>query len=306
MNLIYFSMNGAKTLEGKILKGVGGFYYVLDKNGIIYECKARGRFRKDGVTPLPGDNVVFSADKEGYGFIEELLPRKNELKRPRVANIDVVAIVASAGKPKIDAMLCDKLIVSALKADIEPIMVINKCDTADESEKENMFLEYEKACDTIFVSAATKEGLDNLKKKLKGKCTCLAGQSAAGKSSLLNAMFTELNLVTGGLSKKTDRGKHTTRHAELLLLEGFSGTAVDTPGFSFLESEEILPEELAYFYKDIEQYSHDCKFSSCLHSTEPDCSVKTALKKGLINKNRYLRYIELLKEIKEKRQRQYD
>ncbi len=299
-------MNGVKTLKGKILKGVGGFYYVLEMAGRIYECKARGRFRNDGVTPLPGDNVIFSADSEGYGFIEELMPRKNELKRPRVANVDIVAIVASAGKPKIDVMLCDKLIVSALKADIEPIMVINKCDTADESEKENLFLEYGKACDTIFVSAATKEGLDELKKILIGKCSCFAGQSAAGKSSLLNAMFTELNLETGGLSKKTDRGKHTTRHAELLLLEGFSGTAVDTPGFSFLESEEILPEELAYYYKDIEPFTHDCKFSSCLHKGEPDCSVKTALKNGLINKNRYLRYLELLKEIQEKRQRQYD
>jgi ribosome biogenesis GTPase len=299
-------MNGAKTLEGKILKGVGGFYYVLEKNGNIYECKARGRFRKDGVTPLPGDNVIFSVDSESYGFIEELLPRKNELKRPRVANIDVVAIVASAGKPKIDAMLCDKLIVSALKAEIVPIMVINKCDTADESEKENLFLEYGNACDTICVSAAAKEGLDELKKRLIGKCTCFAGQSAAGKSSLLNAMFGELSLETGGLSKKTDRGKHTTRHAELLLLEGFSGTAVDTPGFSFLEPEEILPEELAYYYKDIEPYSHDCRFSSCLHAGEPDCSVKAALENGLINKNRYSRYIELLKEIQEKRQRQYD
>ncbi len=306
MNSKYISMIGARTLEGKILKGVSGFYYVLESSGRIYECKARGRFRNDGVTPLPGDNVVFSADSGGNGYIEEIQARRNELKRPRVANVDVIAIVASAGKPKIDFMLCDKLIVAAMKEDIEPIMIINKCDSADEPGKEKLLLEYGKACDTICVSAATKEGIDVLKNRLKGKCTCFAGQSAAGKSSLLNAMFSELSLETGGMSKKTDRGKHTTRHAELLLLEDFSGTAVDTPGFSFLEPEKILPQELAGYYKDIEPYSHECRFSTCLHSNEPDCSVKEAVGKGLINKNRYSRYLELLKEIQEKRQRQYD
>ena len=293
-------------MQGKILKGVGGFYYVLEDGGKIYECKARGRFRNDGVTPLPGDNVVFSADNEGYGFIEEIKERKNELKRPRVANVDVIAIVASAGKPKIDTMLCDKLIIAALKDGIEPVMVINKCDTADELQKSKLLLEYYKACDTICVSAATNEGLNDLKKRLKGRCTCFAGQSAAGKSSLLNAIFSELRLETGGLSKKTDRGKHTTRHAELLLLEGFEGTAVDTPGFSFLEPDEIEPAELIKYYKDIEPYAKACRFTSCLHLDEPECSVKDAVEKGFVNKNRYSRYVDLLKDIQEKRQRQYD
>ena len=247
-------MNGAKTLEGKILKGVGGFYYVLAADGQIHECRARGRFRNERVTPLPGDNVVFSKDGR-LGYIEELKKRKNELKRPRVANVDVIAIVVSAEKPKIDAMLCDKLIVYALKEGIEPVLVINKCDLAKDNEE--LFLEYSRACDTICVSAATKQGIEELKERLKGKCTCFAGQSAVGKSSLLNAMFSELSLETGGLSKKAGRGKHTTRHAELLLLDGFEGKAVDTPGFSFMEPEKFEPQELSQYYKDFEPYAQE-------------------------------------------------
>lgn len=292
--------------KGKILKGVGGFYYVLDENNVIHECKARGRFRKDGVTPLPGDNVDFALEDGSYGFIEEIEPRKNELTRPRIANIDMAAIVVSATKPKIDYMLCDKLLVSINKVGIKPLLIINKCDTATEKQIEAIQCEYDNACDTLLVSAVTKDGLDQLKQKLSSCCTCFAGQSAAGKSSILNALFPDLDLATGGLSKKTARGKHTTRHAELLLLNDFSGTVVDTPGFSFFDNADIAPEELYQYYNDILPYTGQCKFSSCVHADEPVCSVKDALRQGKINNNRYQRYLELLKELQEKRLRQYD
>lgn len=292
--------------KGKILKGVGGFYTVLSQDHQIHTCKARGRFRKDGVTPLPGDNVQFAFQDGAEGFIEEIAPRKNELIRPRVANVDMVAIVVSANKPKIDYMLCDKLIIAAKIQGIIPLIVINKCDTATEQQIDLIYEEYRKACNVLRVSALTKEGLAELREQLKHKCTCFAGQSAAGKSSILNALFSSLDLETGGMSKKTDRGKHTTRHAELLLFEDFSGTVVDTPGFSFFDNDEILPENLDVYYDDIMKYASGCKFTSCTHAHEPNCSVKDAVNKGLISNNRYQRYLEILKELYEKRSKKYD
>ena len=292
--------------KGKILKGVGGFYYVLDESGQIHECKARGRFRKDGITPLPGDNVEFAHEDGSYGFIEEIEERSNELNRPRVANVDMAAIVVSAGKPNIDYMLCDKMLISINREGIAPLLIINKCETVVEARIEALRAEYQNACTTIRVSAKTGEGLIALKDMLAGKCTCFAGQSAAGKSSILNALFPGLDLKTGGMAKKTDRGKHTTRHAELLLLEGFSGTVVDTPGFSFFDSADIAPEELCEYYNDMVPFADGCKFATCLHTHEPDCSVKQALADGKIDSNRYQRYLKILKELQEKRQRQYD
>ena len=263
--------------KGQILKGVGGFYYVLGEDGCVYECKARGRFRKDGIVPLPGDFVRYNLDKGG--FIEEIEQRKNELIRPKVTNVDMLAIVVSAQKPKIDYLLCDKLIVSAKRIGIKPVMVINKCDAATEKQIGDIRKEYECACDTVCISTKTKQGFDSLEAHLKDHCTCLAGQSAAGKTSIINALFHSIDLETGGLSKKTDRGRHTTRHAELLLPDDFSGTIVDTPGFSFYDDDSITPEQLCSYYDDMLPYASDCRFTSCHHENEPDCAVKKAVKK---------------------------
>jgi ribosome biogenesis GTPase len=233
-------------MTGRILKGVGGFYTVLGADDKEYECRACGRFRNEGETPLPGDDVDFSPQT---AYVDKILPRRSELKRPRVANVDMVAIVASADRPKMDSLLCDKLIISARRSGIYPLLVINKCDAASPDDTEKICADYRGAADTLCVSARTGLGLEELKARLSGRCVCFAGQSAVGKSSLLNAMFPGLTLKTDGLSKKTDRGKHTTRHAELLVPEGFFGMVVDTPGFSFFESDEIEPAALWRFMK---------------------------------------------------------
>ena len=293
-------------MTGRILKGIGGFYYVLDDREQTHECKARGRFRIEGLTPLPGDFVSFSVSMDSTGFIEEILPRKNELKRPRVANVDMVAIVVSAQKPPIDKLLTDKLIIYAKRVGIEPLLVINKCDVASPHYTDEIKAEYRNVCSILCVSAATGEGLDDLKAHLSGRCTCFAGQSATGKSSLLNALFSGLSLETGGLSKKIDRGKHTTRHAELMVLKGFSGTVVDTPGFSFLEADDIQPSELCAYCDDLDAYSQQCRFVGCLHDREPQCSLKEAVSKGLVSEGRYQRYLTILKELQNAKEKKYD
>lgn len=292
-----------QNITGKILKGIGGFYTVMDVNGKQYECKACGRFRNEGETPLPGDNVEFSPHT---AYIEQILPRRSELKRPRVANVDMVAIVASLVKPKIDALLCDKLIISAWLNGIKPLLVINKCEAAAKDDIEKVCADYRGAVDTLCVSARTGLGLDEFKERLSNKCVCFAGQSAVGKSSLLNALFPGLTLKTDGLSRKTDRGKHTTRHAELMVPEGFPGTVVDTPGFTFFENDDIEPEELWKYYDDMRPFGGNCRYPSCLHTGEPDCGVKQALQRGDISEARYARYLEILKELKEKRDKKYD
>lgn len=295
-------MTDARFSEGKIIRGVGGFYYISDSEGRIHECRARGIFRKKGITPLIGDNVYFSVG----GFIEEIGVRKNELKRPRVANIDLAAIVVSAEKPEIDYMLCDKLLIHIKSANIRPLLIINKCDAADTDCIEKISNEYKNACETVRVSASTGMGLKDLSKALSGSCTCMAGQSAAGKSSILNALSPGLKLETGGLSRKTDRGIHTTRTARLLTIEGISGTIVDTPGFSALEALQIPPEQLSAYYDDMLYFSGRCRFSMCVHENEPDCAVKEAVKHNMLSSTRYERYLEILKEIKEMRLTRYD
>jgi ribosome biogenesis GTPase len=303
---VQLKSDSAGQWAGRILKGVGGFYYVLDDAGTVHECKARGRFRLEGITPLPGDMVRFSPQKDSYGFIEEILPRRNELKRPRVANIDIAAIVASAHKPLVDKLLCDKLVIHLKRAGIRPLLVINKCDVAAPEAVDALEAEYRNVCPIVRVSAFSGEGLPALKAALSGCCTCFAGQSATGKSSLLNALFPHLSLETGGLSRKVDRGRHTTRHAELMVLDDFSGTVVDTPGFSFLEPESIQPEELGALYSDFESHASGCRFTGCLHDKEPGCGVKEAVLKGIISEGRYQRYLTILKELQEMKEKRYD
>ncbi len=288
--------------EGRIIKGIGGFYYIRDNEGNIHECRARGRFRNEGVTPLTGDIAIYS---EG-GFIEEIRERKNELIRPRVTNIDIAVIVVSAEKPRPDYMLCDRLLVSIKLACVTPLLVINKCDIADKRHIKEIKNEYKKICKTLCVSAKSGKGITKLKRILSGSYSCFSGQSATGKTSIINALFPGFELKVGSLSKKADRGTHTTRQAELLVADGFSGGVVDTPGFTYFEAAEIEPQDLCRYYKDFKPFIGKCRFSSCLHADEPDCAIKKAVDKGSINKGRYERYIEILNEIKLKRSKKYD
>jgi len=290
------------TIEGKILKGIGGFYYISDKDDVVHECKARGRFRKDKIVPLPGDNVVFSPQEgEKYGFIEEITPRINQLKRPQVANIDQVIITMATRSPNPDLMLIDKLLLTASIADIAPVVCINKIDLANKKNAKELAKQYSREYPVHIVSAKSGKGLRSIYKVLRGKTTCFAGQSAVGKSSILNALFKELELETGVLSKKTERGKHTTRHAELIKLNKVGGIVVDTPGFSLLDTGEIEPVDIGKHYPEISNISEPCKFSSCLHKSEPGCKVKEAVESGEFSTERYERYLKIIDEVEKGR-----
>lgn len=293
-------MNG----HGLILKGIGGFYTVLDVDGREHVCRARGRFRKDGITPVVGDSVEFQMDSEG-SFITNILPRKNVFIRPAVANVDKLIIVVSLSAPKPDFMLIDKLIISCELSGVKPVLVLNKCDDGDENSISDIAEQYSPAGYTIITSSAqTGQGIDTIKNEIRGCICCFAGQSAVGKSSLINAIVPELGLETGGLSRKTNRGKHTTRHAELWYVCG--GAVLDTPGFSFLDIENIEPEDLCKYYVEIKGLSIGCRFSECLHKSEPDCAVKPYIGSDKLSRQRYERYLTILDELIEKRKHKYD
>ncbi len=294
-------------MEGIILKGVGSFYTICDDTQREYICKARGKFRKDGITPVPGDRVVFSCEQgeEGEGRIETILPRKNLLIRPAVANIDKLLIVLSVSAPQPDLLLSDKLLLQCEQLHILPVIIWNKWDDQADDCKKKYLLAYA-GCSyrVLTVSAKTGEGISALKDEIHGCICCFAGQSAVGKSSLLNCVLPELHTQTGDLSRKTERGRHTTRHAQLWSV--FGGAILDTPGFSLLDLGDIEPWELSALYPEMRSLRADCRFSECLHVSEPDCAVKKALSNGAFNQQRYERYLVLLNELKEKRKRKYD
>ena len=291
-----------------IIKGVGGFYTLCTEDGERYTCKARGVFRNRGEVPLPGDRAEFSVDKKRQGFITSLLPRKNVLLRPAVANVDKLLIVVAATEPEADLELVDKLLVYCVKLGVAPVIVINKCDNGSEDAADVIMKQYEVVCRyggaIVTVSAETGYGIESLKNIIGGDTVCLAGQSAVGKTSLINLLL-GLSLETGGLSRKTERGRHTTRHAELLP-DSSGGYIVDTPGFSMLESLPLEPEELPNTYYEFNDYKGLCRFTGCMHISEPDCAVKAAVEKGEISSERYLRYKKLANEAIEARRHKYD
>ncbi len=289
-----------------MLKGIGGFYTVQQRDGTLIECKARGRFRREGVTPLPGDYVSFARQKEGLALLKEIHPRKNVLVRPAVANVDQLVIVVAAVAPKPDLLLVDKLLVQAARQDIETLLVVNKCDAAVPQLLNALADDYRYCCELVQTSAATGVGMDKLRGRLAGRISCFAGQSAVGKSSLLNALLPGLDLPVGGLSRKTERGRHTTRHAQLWPFEG--GAIVDTPGFSLLDFEQqpLTQQELDSCYPEFGDAPSRCRFVGCSHRSEPDCAVKQLLEEGKISRERYARYVILAEQFIEMRKHQYD
>ena len=288
-------------MEGSIIKGIGGFYYVSTDQGVI-TCKAKGTFRRDGITPVVGDRVSITLHDAGYAQIDRVLPRRNLLVRPTVANIDRLLIVLSAHLPEPDWLLCDKLIVQAMLNDIEPVMVLNKVDQADPAVQEAFDRDF-RLFPRIVVSALSGEGLRDLENAIAGKVCCFAGQSAVGKSSLMNALLPELDLPVGELTRKTDRGKHTTRHAQLWPC--FGGALLDTPGFSLYEPESFDEELLKGCYPEFAE-AEPCRFPGCMHISEPGCGVKKLLKSGQLSQTRYERYVQIAKDFTFRRKHQYD
>ena len=280
-----------------IIKGIGGFYYV-EAAGAIYECKARGLFRKLGVTPTVGDVCEFSVPESGIAVIDSIDERRNCLIRPAVANLDKLFIVASSKLPQPNSLVLDRLTAIAEYNDIEPIMVFTKLDLGDVTE---IAAVYKKAgLKTVLVNYGTGDGLDELRELMKDCVSAFAGNSGVGKSTLINAIAPQLLLETGEVSEKLGRGRHTTRNVELFPLP-FGGRLADTPGFSSFDIETgmmIKKDELAYCFREFSDYISDCKFTSCAHLCEKGCAVVEAVKRGDIAKSRHESYKALYEEAK--------
>ena len=286
-----------QTKEGIILKSIGGFYYV-EASDTVYECKARGSFRKKGIKPVAGDKVQITVPDSGYCALEEVYPRKNSIIRPPLANIDTLVIVVSTCDPTPNTFVIDKMTACAVQKGIEPVIVISKSDlsTADKL-KEIYSLSKIK---TIEYSSIDNRGVEEIKSLLNGKVTAFIGNTGVGKSTLLNALFPNLNLETGEISVKLGRGRHTTRSVELFKSEG--GYVADTPGFSTVDLERyevIEKDDLKYAFPEFEDYLDKCRFSTCSHTCEKGCSVVEALQKGKISPSRHQSYVAMYNEVKD-------
>ena len=288
---------------GKIMKGIAGFYYVGVAESGVYECKAKGIFRKDKIKPLVGDDVEIEVlnEEEKLGNIVKILPRRSELIRPAVANIDQALVIFAAREPKPNLSLLDRFLVIMEKQDVPVIICFNKQDLCDEEEVGRLKEIYE-ACGypVVLASAKQGEGIEEIKSRLRGKTTTVAGPSGVGKSSLTNLLQNEVQMETGEISKKLGRGRHTTRHSQIIQIEEDTWL-YDTPGFTSFYVEEIDKEELRFYFREFSKYEGTCRFQGCTHTHEPGCMVKNALEEGKISKERYENYLELYGELKEKR-----
>ncbi len=287
-------------LQGIILQSIGGFYYV-EAADAVYTCRARGIFRRQGLTPVAGDRVTITVEEGEEGVLEAVAPRRNVLVRPPVANLDLLVLVASVCQPRTNTLVLDKMIAVAEKKGITPLVVINKSDLGDPTELETVYRSTGLECYTV--SATEPNTLDALRRRLSGQISVFAGNSGVGKSSLLNALDPTLSLSTGEISQKLGRGRHTTRSATLYhMAEGF---LVDTPGFSSLDLEQVEPiykEDLADCFREFAPYEGHCRFSGCAHYKEPGCAVRQAVGEGEIAPSRYESYVtmyEAVKDIKE-------
>ena len=288
-------------MQGKIIKGIAGFYYVhVESNQTIYECKAKGIFRKDGIKPLVGDNVTLEVidEQNKIGNLTNILERRNALIRPAVANIDQAMIIFAIVKPDPNYNLLDRFLVTMEKQRVPCIICFNKKDLATKEEQEELKLGYE-SCgfDVLFCSAEDGTGISEITEKLKGKSTVFAGPSGVGKSTILNYLYPDAKIKTQTLSVRIERGRHTTRHSEIFAL-GENTYICDTPGFTSLFLCKMDKEELKNCYNEFTDYADLCKFRECAHISEPDCGVKLAVEDGRISRIRYLNYTRLYEELK--------
>lgn len=291
--------------EGKIMKALSGFYYVEDEAGEIFQCRARGVFRKNKQTPLVGDLVEFESANKTDGTVTKLLPRKNALVRPPISNVDQALIAVSVKEPDFSTVLLDRFLVLVEKHKVEPVILLTKMDLLKEGEHDAVahYREIYEAMGYVVKSFSTEleQDLGQLGELLAGKTTVIAGQSGVGKSSFLNQLNPNLNIKTAEISDSLGRGKHTTRHVELVPILG--GHVADTPGFSSLDFAEIDLDELPKLFVDFEQYSDACKFRGCMHMNEPKCRVKQAVDSGEIAPFRYEHYQQFYEEIKQRKPR---
>lgn len=289
-------------MQGRIIKGIAGFYYVYADGG-LYECKAKGIFRNRKMKPLVGDMVeieILDEDKK-LGNMTEILPRKNELIRPAVANVDQALVIFAAKNPKPNYNLLDRFLLMMEKQQVPAVVCFNKTDLARERELSALTDVY-KDCGyrVIFTSVSEETGLSEIREAVEHKTTVLAGPSGVGKSSMMNLLYPQAAMETGEISEKIKRGKHTTRHSELIHVEGDT-FVMDTPGFSSLFVDMFEEDEIKYYFKEFEPYEGKCRFQGCSHTHEPGCGVKEALEQGKISQIRYDNYVLIYHELKEKR-----
>lgn len=290
-------------MQGKIMKGIAGFYYVHVAGAGLYECKAKGLFRKQKIKPLVGDNVEIEVldEKEHTGNLVDILPRKNTLVRPAVANIDQALVIFAVTKPKPNFNLLDRFLLMMEKQGIPAVICFNKMDIAMEPELKLLEETYrECGCRVIFASALEGEGIEEIRKAVLGRTTAVAGPSGVGKSSIINILQPNVEMETGSISDKIDRGKHTTRHSELIPIDDDT-YIMDTPGFSSLFIQEFEKDELKDYFVEFNKYAGQCRFQGCVHIHEPDCMVKEALKEQKISRIRYDNYVLMYEELKEKK-----
>lgn len=294
-------------LQGRILKNYNGYYYVAVED-VIYTCKVKGKMKKNRFSMATGDLVVFEAGDKNEGMIKHVLPRKNFLVRPTIANLDLFVVTFACATPDFSFLIADKLLALAEMAKIPAVLVLNKADISPEGLVEEIKGVYEKiGYDVYVISALKNSGIEALKERLKGKICAFGGPSGVGKSSTINAIDPAVELKTGIVSEKIGRGKHTTRYAQLLPFAG--GYIADTPGFGNLLLEELDSKVVPTGFREFAAYEAQCKFISCTHTHEPVCGIKEAVKEGLIAKSRYDSYVNILKEIKlfeEREGKKYD
>jgi ribosome biogenesis GTPase / thiamine phosphate phosphatase len=290
-------------MQGKIIKGIAGFYYIHTKNNGIYECRAKGIFRNQKIKPLIGDNVEIDILDEAtkVGNLISILERKNQLIRPAVSNIDQALVIFASAMPTPNLNLLDRFLVMMLRQGIETIICFHKTDIVSKEEIERLRTIYMNCGYTvIFTSTLVENGVDCIRELIRNKTTVMAGPSGVGKSSILNLIQPKAHMETGPISAKIKRGKHTTRHSELFYAED-QAYLMDTPGFSSLTLEDLEKEELKDYFIEFQAYRDSCRFQSCVHVNEPNCAVKAALLDGEISKERYESYLSIYEELKSKK-----
>ena len=290
-------------MKGKIIKGIAGFYYVHSEDGFVYECKAKGIFRKDNQKPLVGDDVEITVlDMEAKeGNLIKILPRRNFLIRPAVANVDQAFVIFALEDPRPNFLLMDRFLVMMEQAGIPAVICFNKKDLVKEEEARKICGTY-RDCgyQVLLTNAKAGEGVEEIRQILRGRTTVVAGPSGVGKSSLTNLLQDDVRMETGEISRKLKRGRHTTRHSQMIPV-GEETYLVDTPGFSSLYLTGMEQQDLKNYFREFQKYEGCCRFQGCSHIHEPDCQVKTALEKGEISRLRYEDYLSLYEELKEKR-----